>query len=254
MKKLEYRAIPSEDNYEKYRESLREDSEYSCSYCTISESESPGGTFNIDHFRPIKHFPHLETKYENLRYSCPRCNSYKRCKWILNENGCIRDCIMCNTKVCNENIPRFINNLQEDPLNYMKLDDDILIAIDNYKPAEFTINYLRLNRSQLVKIRSTRRFIDLWKHDLLEMLERATHQINHIEQQYDEFKTINMQAGCVLDNSNEQLLYKIAAIQFDMLLLQAYHYKKFIEAELHKLEYIENKRYGADSANIKLFS
>ena len=60
MPKLEYLNPPKYDQYSKYREYLRKATDFSCAYCTISESESPGATFNIDHFRPQKEFPSLE--------------------------------------------------------------------------------------------------------------------------------------------------------------------------------------------------
>lgn len=68
MPKLEYLNPPKYDQYSKYREYLRKATDFSCAYCTISESESPGATFNIDHFRPQKEFPSLEASCENLRY------------------------------------------------------------------------------------------------------------------------------------------------------------------------------------------
>lgn len=98
MPKLEYLNPPKYDQYPKYRDYLRKVTDFSCAYCTISESESPGATFNIDHFRPQKEFPSLEASCENLRYTCPRCNSYKRSRWIQRTAGCIRDCKTCTTQ------------------------------------------------------------------------------------------------------------------------------------------------------------
>ena len=60
MPKLEYLNPPKYDQYPKYREYLRKVTDFSCAYCTISESESPGATFNIDHFRPQKNSPPLK--------------------------------------------------------------------------------------------------------------------------------------------------------------------------------------------------
>lgn len=124
MPKLEYLNPPKYDQYSKYREYLRKATDFSCAYCTISESESPGATFNIDHFRPQKEFPSLEASCENLRYTCPRCNSYKRNRWIQRTAGCIRDCKTCTTHVCKENIPRFIDTLKELPSEHIFLNED----------------------------------------------------------------------------------------------------------------------------------
>ena len=174
MPKLEYLNPPKYDQYPKYREYLRKVTDFSCAYCTISESESPGATFNIDHFRPQKEFPSLEASCENLRYTCPRCNSYKRSRWIQRTAGCIRDCKTCTTHVCKENIPRFIDTLKELPSEHIFLnEDDMLCAYSGSNPANYTIKYLRLNRAQLVKLRHTRRFMDSWLDDLLKKRESA---------------------------------------------------------------------------------
>ena len=133
MPKLEYLNPPKYDQYPKYRDYLRKVTDFSCAYCTISESESPGATFNIDHFRPQKEFPSLEASCENLRYTCPRCNSYKRSRWIQRTAGCIRDCKTCTTHVCKENIPRFIDTLKELPSEHIFLnEDDMLCAYDYF--------------------------------------------------------------------------------------------------------------------------
>ncbi len=252
MKKLEYNNVPNENSYEKYREYLRINSDYSCAYCTITESESPGGTFNLDHFRPKKYFPQLKTNCFNLRYSCPRCNSYKRDHWISKDVGCINNCEECQTNVCTKDVFRFIDCLLEEPSDFIKLDGGgKLKAINGSKPAEYTIKYLRLNRDQLMKLRNVRRFLELWKQDLLQMLIKSKDQIINIELQLDEFNAIHTQDNYVEYKKEDQLLVKVARIQFDMLLLQARHSKDFIEAELNRIEYISNKRLSSDSSAIE---
>lgn len=251
MKKLQYNNVPSESVYGNYREYLRASSDYSCAYCTITESESSGATFNIDHFRPVKYFPHLKTKCINLRYSCPRCNSYKRDKWISKEDGCINDCEKCKTNICTKDILRFIDCLQEDPANFIEEGDcGELKVINSSKPAEYTIKYLRLNRAQLIKLRNVRRFLELWKQELLKMLEQVKQQIKDIEFQLDEFNEIYSRGTNIKMKHEEQLLIKVAKLQFDMLLLQAKHSKEFVEAELSRLEYISDKRLSSDTSNI----
>ena len=68
---------PTYKNYQKYREYLREDFWYSCAYCTITENEASGLSFEIDHYLPQKHFSEKTNEYLNLVYSCKTCNRYK---------------------------------------------------------------------------------------------------------------------------------------------------------------------------------
>lgn len=248
MKKLQYTKVPSENNYQKYREYIRVNSDYSCAYCTITESESPGATFNLDHFRPVKYFLHLKTDCNNLRYACPRCNSYKRDNWIPKEIGCINNCESCKTKICTRNIYRFIDCLKEEPNNFIEMDvSGELKVINGSKPAIYTIKCLRLNRAQLIKLRSVRRFLELWRQELLQMLEEVKNQIVDIELQFNEFNTIFSKGKFIKLKDEEQLLIEVAKIQFEMLFLQAHHSKDFIESELQRLEYISDMRLGSDT-------
>ncbi|MBU0552759.1 hypothetical protein KJ940_14915 [Myxococcota bacterium] len=66
-----------------YREELRFENFYSCSYCSMSEIEAEGIGFAIEHYFPqeeVKRLPQLKKKineYGNLFWSCERCNSIK---------------------------------------------------------------------------------------------------------------------------------------------------------------------------------
>lgn len=64
---------------------LREDFNHRCAYCNDIDSYAGKETFQVDHFAPKSKFPHLETTYENLMYSCPYCNRSKSDKWISND-------------------------------------------------------------------------------------------------------------------------------------------------------------------------
>lgn len=179
MPKLKYLNPPKYKTFSSYREYLRKSANYSCAYCTISESESPGATFNIEHFRPQKYFSRLKSECGNLRYSCPRCNSYKGDLWISETDGCHRNCEECNEHACQENIDRFIDAMQEEPSEVIFLgEDDKLYAYNGSKPANYTIQYLRLNRAQLIKLRHVRRFMDSW---LLELEDKRKKAIEYLE-------------------------------------------------------------------------
>ena len=67
---------PQKD-YGKYREDLRIDFFYSCAYCSIMEFEAGGIGFEIDHYLPQEKFPQLFNDYQNLMYSCEKCNGLK---------------------------------------------------------------------------------------------------------------------------------------------------------------------------------
>jgi uncharacterized protein (TIGR02646 family) len=244
MKKFVFVNKPVGLKYEKCRDYLRKTFDYSCAYCTITESESPGATFNIDHFLPVKYFPIYRDECINLRYSCPRCNSYKRDNWITKENGCIRNCEKCDTKVCTEDILRFINCLEEEPENMMSLDEDgRLFVINGSKPAEHTIKYLRLNRDQLIKLRAVRRLLNLWREELIKLKFEAQLRVESFDGKLKEFE--DNSKSCNLEGK-ELLFQKIAIKQFEILRLSSQHHLDFIEDQLQKLEILINNRYGND--------
>lgn len=243
MPKLEYLNPPKYDQYTKYRKYLRKATDFSCAYCTISESESPGATFNIDHFRPQKEFPSLEASCENLRYTCPRCNSYKRSRWIQRTAGCIRDCKTCTTHVCKENIPRFIDTLKELPSEHIFLnEDDMLCAYSGSNPASYTIKYLRLNRAQLVKLRHTRRFMDSWLDDLLKKRELAANRLSELEMQKQDF--LSKETSC--NESKTDLHADMLKTMYEMVTTLAEQTVLMIDEEIHKLNILMEKHSGSD--------
>ena len=243
MPKLEYLNPPKYDQYPKYREYLRKATDFSCAYCTISESESSGATFNIDHFRPKKEFPSLEASCENLRYTCPRCNSYKRSRWIQRTAGCIRDCKTCTTHVCKENIPRFIDTLKELPSEHIFLnEDDMLCAYSGSNPANYTIKYLRLNRAQLVKLRHTRRFMDSWLDDLLKKRELAANRLSELEMQKQNF--LSKETPC--NESKTDLHADMLKTMYEMVTTLAEQTVLMIDEEIHKLNILMEKHSGSD--------
>ncbi len=79
-------------DYKKYKEPLRSDFNKSCGYCDDSDFYMGGKRgFQIDHFKPQKHFIELEAVYSNLVYACPFCNRAKWDKWEEKE-GFIDPC------------------------------------------------------------------------------------------------------------------------------------------------------------------
>ena len=56
-----------------------------CAYCEV-RTDSGSTKPEIDHFRPRSKYPHLTFKWENLLYSCHKCN-YKKDDEFPEENG-----------------------------------------------------------------------------------------------------------------------------------------------------------------------
>jgi HNH endonuclease. len=76
------------DNYKKYKQPLMEDFNHRCGYCDAIDTWLGGSRFyHIDHFKPKSLFPHLETEYSNLVYSCPYCNIFKSNDWVEDEGA-----------------------------------------------------------------------------------------------------------------------------------------------------------------------
>lgn len=239
VEKLEYNSPPTYKRVESYRTYLREVSNYSCAYCGIYEAESSGATFNIDHFRPQTYFPNLTSDCNNLRYSCPRCNSYKGGHWISIEQGCVRDCGKCENKVCTTDTDRFIDTLVEDPSSIMFVDkDDKLYAYSSSKVANYTIKYLRLNRMQLIRLRRLRRFMDSWEKELID-------KISSIE---EEIEKTNEQRLAFIENSKDQKdpHYNIIITMFSLLEENYLNSKIFVEQELQNLNYLKKSMSGRD--------
>jgi len=68
-------------DYHRYKKYLQTDFSHRCCYCNLSEETMGTIEFQIDHFIPKKHFinvrDELDTAYENLMLSCPKCNRAK---------------------------------------------------------------------------------------------------------------------------------------------------------------------------------
>ena len=77
--------LPVFDDYRKYVPWLRLDFMYRCAYCERKELCIGGQEFFVvDHFKP-RRFIELLAKYENLYYSCSKCNAYKHDAWPAEE-------------------------------------------------------------------------------------------------------------------------------------------------------------------------
>lgn len=244
MHRLTYVKPPVYGRYPQYRDYLRTASQYACAYCTITESENPGATFNIEHFRPEALFPDLVSSCVNLRYSCPRCNSYKSKHWIPIEDGCARNCESCTRKVCGENIGRFIDVLNEEPSAMLYLgEDNKLHAYPGSKPADYTIKYLRLNRDQLVKLRYVRKFMDSWQKDLIAKRDAEETKLANIKEEQTAF----LDQTHVPSTQKEQLCLEAMKTMYEMLVITVEQSLSHIDEELRRLNKLAAFRSGSDS-------
>ena len=74
--------VPALDEYAGYRPYLRHDFEFRCAYCLRHEFYFGGGEAGeIDHRKPLHLFPNLRNTYENLYWSCRKCNAVKSGLW-----------------------------------------------------------------------------------------------------------------------------------------------------------------------------
>ncbi len=70
------------------REELRQDFLYLCAYCLLTEFALGGDRhFEVDHHRPRKHFrgQAILNQYQNLYWTCRRCNGTKHDHWPSEE-------------------------------------------------------------------------------------------------------------------------------------------------------------------------
>jgi hypothetical protein len=117
------------------REKVRHRAQCSCEFCGISEINS-GNQLTIDHFRPRSKGG--SDDFTNLIYACNACNQYKQDYWPRTETS-----------------PTLWHPRQEPASqHFLEQADGQLTALT--PTGEFTINRLRLNRSQLIAARQQR--------------------------------------------------------------------------------------------------
>lgn len=136
---------PKLSTYSAYRQLLRRDFWYSCGYCTIGETEARAIGFEIDHYLPVKIRPDLEHDYNNLIYSCERCNNYKRVK-------------MPTATQCQRGFRFFRPDCDE----WLEHFDAAGLEVKGRTPTgQYSEHQLRLNGSHLIELRTQRqRFKD----------------------------------------------------------------------------------------------
>ena len=145
MSRFQRRESPPQfDDHAQYKPFLRRDFRYLCAYCERSEVTVGGDEFfEVDHFRPVKHFPHLRTSYPNLYWVCGPCNRRKGSSWPSRP---LVDSGYRFSDPCQEDLYR--EHVEERP-------DGALNPITY--PGIYTCEHIRLNRPALTEWRRERR-------------------------------------------------------------------------------------------------
>ncbi|MDR1925689.1 MAG: HNH endonuclease [Planctomycetaceae bacterium] len=141
MIKLEHPSCPNpqtpdKKSYkdEKNKGALRDAAFGKCMYC---ESKIEHNSYaHIEHIKPKAKYPELEFVWENLGYSCERCNTNKSDKY--------------------EETTPFINPYTESPEVHIVFFGSILFARQGSERGQLTINEIKLNRPGLIEKRAER--------------------------------------------------------------------------------------------------
>jgi 5-methylcytosine-specific restriction endonuclease McrA len=139
--------VPALDDYTEYRSYLRSDFRYRCAYCLTHEYyflDGDGG--EIDHHRPLnpsprgsKDFSHLVNVYDNLYWTCSKCNRSKGNRWPTDEQYAAGS--------------RFLDPCREDhEAHWQTNSDGTIIALT--ETGRYTIRTVRLDRPFLNRRRA----------------------------------------------------------------------------------------------------
>jgi uncharacterized protein (TIGR02646 family) len=105
------------------------------SYCCYCEGNSElTGYLEIEHYKPKSLFPELSFDWDNLHYSCSRCNKNKGNKW-------------------DENAP-ILDPVRDFPEQHLYFKEVILDCNKEDERTSNTINHLKLNRIELLNVRT----------------------------------------------------------------------------------------------------
>lgn len=116
------------------RQQVRQRAGYACEFCGVTE-DNAASELTIDHYQPQAKGG--SDDFDNLIYSCPKCNSYKSDYWPLENQP-----VLWNPRV----------DLLS--LHFIEAEDGLLYPLT--ATGQFTIERLRLNRPPLVSNRRQR--------------------------------------------------------------------------------------------------
>lgn len=134
--------VHPEKDYHQYQEALRWDFWYACAYCAMTEIEATGIGFQIDHYHAKEKFPKLECDYNNLMWSCQKCNRYKS-DYCPDVEDVKKGYVIIKIDEC-------------DPREHLDYEPGGIRLKPKTKTGEFNIEKLELNRQQLRRVREYR--------------------------------------------------------------------------------------------------
>lgn len=131
---------PFQKSYKAYKGDLREEFQRRCVYCCIPDTLSSSGSagFHIDHYKPKKLFPSLESDYGNLFYACARCNVAKGAYWPVTPEA-----------IKTQFIP---NPCDHRMFDHLRFNDERVVA--HSQVGKWTIDYLDLNEDRSLRFRA----------------------------------------------------------------------------------------------------
>jgi hypothetical protein len=120
------------------KESLQKEGEYQCVYCALKDNVLGGiDHYHVEHYRPVKHFSHLEHDYQNLFYSCPICNRFKGPDWPAEPDS-------------SHSIPSYPNPSEVDYNDLFNIDIEAGLIEGIYVASKYVEKRLYLNRPHLL--------------------------------------------------------------------------------------------------------
>ena len=130
-------ALENEDyKYRENKQALRHASHDKCMYCESKISHIDYA--HVEHIKPKadNKFPELKFDWDNLGYSCPKCNNAKSDKYDINTP--------------------FIDPYAENPEEYIFVFGSLLFPRNGSERGDLTISEIELNRGDLIEKRQTR--------------------------------------------------------------------------------------------------
>lgn len=134
------------ENYDSYRDWLRDEFTFRCVYCLHREQWDHGGAaFHIDHFVPVTADPSGKCEYSNLLYACARCNEAKRAVLGVPDPCRIafRDCL----RILDDGRVEALNNEGKKLKLVLRLDSEKNVR--NRSRWIRTLEFLRINNAAL---------------------------------------------------------------------------------------------------------
>lgn len=139
---------------------VREQYNFRCGYCSVSEFDV-GSQLEIDHFQPSSQ--RGSDELDNLVYACPACNRNKASYWPSPDAPLHM---------------HLLHPLTDSPnLHITLLNDGHLAGLT--PRGWFHIDWLRLNRPQLIAMRQ-KQAINQRTQSLIEEIQRINHQLREI--------------------------------------------------------------------------